>query len=288
MAYEIISFDTLTLSSHLQTPDSQNMGTGNALSSYMQIPGGYFDNYGDNVSPKGIRPIIKSGVLYAPINADLTAQLDALREKIGRRGRLVIKMSDGTIRWQWARLITCDTNAPFEAVSQWMPFLLRWETADQYWRGTVYEDDAWVVGDDTFVLGDGTAEVGESGTAAALTASSGASQSFTVTNNGNITVAAVKVTVGGGTSTLGSITYTNETTGDVWTVSNVIVDGGVKIVDGGTRLVSSAGFDAYDDFYANNSAWPTLVPGENSISVMVGGNASQDATIGWEYFDHYA
>jgi hypothetical protein len=58
MAYVISMFDGLALSPYIQRGDSQDIGTGAALTSFLQLPGGgYYDNYRDRISPQGIRPL---------------------------------------------------------------------------------------------------------------------------------------------------------------------------------------------------------------------------------------
>jgi hypothetical protein len=54
----------------------------------------------------------------------------------------------------------------------------------------------------------------------------------------------------------------------------------------GTMRQLTSRFDNWHDTF--NSVWPVLSPGDNVIGVDVTGNATQDATISWEYYEHYA
>lgn len=174
MAYVVKLFDGLEVPEYITRGDSQDMGTGSALTNFLPLPGGgFYDNYKSRKSPQGIRPVSKSGVLWGT-TAELIEQLDAWRGKIGVRGRLVIEMDDGTLRWQWARLQDVSAPRPSNAKGGWLPFTLTWITVAQDWRGIVFLDDGWTWGDETWTFGDGSAEFGTS------------AQSFNVVSSGTI------------------------------------------------------------------------------------------------------
>jgi hypothetical protein len=87
--YRIFAFDGIEI------PDynaDHNMGTGAALTSFQQLPNGFFDNYGTADSPQGIRPIVARGRILHDTAAEMRTTLDALRQKIGKRGQ-----ADGAI-----------------------------------------------------------------------------------------------------------------------------------------------------------------------------------------------
>lgn len=159
MAYELRLFDELVISPYLMPADQQDIGTGAALTSFMSLPGGgFYDNYRSRRSPQGIRPINKSGILWGNA-AELKAQIDAWRGKIGKRGKLTVQFDDGSMRWQWARLQDFSAPRPGSAKGGWLAFSATWITAAQNWRGVV-RAGGWTWGDDTWVFGDGSAEFG--------------------------------------------------------------------------------------------------------------------------------
>ena len=285
MIYTIISFDGYNLPLTLQTPDQETIGTGQALNSYMQLPDGYYDNYGTYRAPRGLQPIVKTGVLYRTDSAELFQDLDGLRAKIGVSGNLVIRMSDGSIRWQTARLREVNVRNPFEANGMWAPFNLRWETVSQYWYGEGESGAEWIIGDLSWTLGDGTASLGQGGNATVLTASP---QIVSITNNGNIESGRLTIIVTAGTSDLADLSVTYQNNLEFAKISDPVVAGDAFVLNGGGRSVTNGGVDAFGDFRMQGSTWPIMDPGQNDYEVTFTGNATQDATIEFEYNDVYA
>ena len=232
MAYRIYSFDGQLLPEYIQPGDTQNMGTGDALTGYLQLPGGgYYDQYRDQKSPQGIRPISKSCVIWGDDAEDAKDKLDALRSKIGVPGRLVVLYDDDSPRWQWARLRSVDAPRPEKAVGPWLPCRLSWETAAQWWYGIVQGED-WVVGDLSFLIGDGTAELDQNEFTFSGTGD-GTTTDLHVWQNGNITARNVRIeltTDGPNTS----YTLWNRTTGQYLIISPTYADGTIYI-DAGSR-----------------------------------------------------
>ena len=195
MAYIIYAFDGLEIPFYLSSGDEQDMGTGQALTSFAQLPGGgFFDNYGRRKSPQGIRPITKSGMVAADSAAEARAMLDTLRAKIGVRGKLTLLFDDGSMRWQWARLQSVSTPRKAADKNNWFAFDMTWISAAQHWYGIVYPAD-WTWGDGSWVFGDGTAEYGTS------THTTTAEDPVAISHNGNIDAVNVTISVtftGGG------------------------------------------------------------------------------------------
>lgn len=361
MSYRIYAFDGLELP-RLRTLDQEHdMGTGRALTSFQQLPGGFFDHYGDNRSPQGIRPITLQGWIVEDTTVALRTALDALRGKLGVRGKLTAAFEDGQLRWQWARLVAVETPSKVAHLRS-SPVELTFQTADQVWFGVVTSPAEWTWGDLAWTFGDGTAEMGEAGTEATISVSAGGLESFTVTNVGSLAARSLAVVITPGTSSITSLRYQNYTSGDMFYISQTIGVGESLIIDGGARsvwlrsallnieqsipfngttatiltttvhglttgdtvLIADTGLldgihrnivvlstsqftittdvvgsivlegtvrkltSRYDNFKSNDSRFPTLAVGENLIWLTVGGNAGQDATIGWEYNNEYA
>lgn len=209
MSYVLKLFDGLLIPEEIQRGDSQDLGTGSALTSFLPLPGGgYYDNYQDRKSPQGIRPLSKLGLFWGT-HSELRELLDDWRAKIGVRGRLTIEYDDGSLRWQWARLQDVSTPRPSNAKGGWLPFTFTWITAAQNWRGVVYGEEDWTWGDESWVFGDGSAEMGVGAQTFTL---ADADERITVTHNGNIDAPNVKLRfdmVG----TWQDLTVVNETTG---------------------------------------------------------------------------
>lgn len=361
--YRIYAFDGLALPEYVDDGGVDNLGTGAALTSFIQLPGGYYDNYGNNRAPQGIRPITKTCVLYGSTQETLKNNLDALRAKLGKRGKLSVLFDDGSMRWQWARLTNIDTPRTVDAMTKWLPCSLTWVTADQIWFKVIVSAEEWTWGDGTWTFGDGTAEIGESGTSATLTSTSSSLQSFTINHGGNIDATNVAVRITAGTSGITSWGYINYTRNEFMADDTVLAAGESITVNGGDRsawiravpvdisaiynvgsageticvcssahglttgdtveisgsayqdgvyrnvtVTSSTNFkfastrysisdgagtvtqlsSAYGSITAFKSKWPVLSPGDNSIAVYVVGNAAQDSTISWEYYEHLA
>jgi hypothetical protein len=358
MLYRIYAFDGLELTRFRTRQMQDNMGTGDALTSYMQLPGGFFDHYGDTRSPQAIRPIVQEGELFADTTAELKDLLFALRSKIGVFGKLTIEFLDNTLYWQWARLTRVDApSSKINVLS--LPVSLTFETSAQIWYRTIVSPTEWTWGDLTWTFGDGTASIGESGTSITLTSST---QAATVTHNGTIAAQNVALTVTPGTSAVTSFQYYNNTTreatrilfnvqvgemlainggnrsawiyGQPVAISNIANNAGVSIsvstsgahglIAGSYVSLSGTAWDGiykvataptgtsftilsraastiagtsgtvrkltsvYSYFAATNSSWPTLAPGNNNIMIAAAGNATADAIIGWEFYEHFA
>jgi len=87
-------------------------------------------------------------------------KFNAIRGKIGKRGKLSVMFDSGQIWWQWARLQRVHNPRPLEAKGNWLPCTLTFVTASQQWYGLIESGLAWEVGDESMYLGDGTAELG--------------------------------------------------------------------------------------------------------------------------------
>lgn len=364
MAYRLYAFDGIQLSEYLQSGDEQNMGTGAALSAYLQLPGGYYNHYAGMRAPQGIRPITKRCLLFGDDADDILDKLVEVRAKIGVEGRLTIQHDNGDLWWQWATLKNLDTAQAFEFQgAPLLPCDFTFESAAQIWFKTVVSSTEWTWGDLSWTFGDGTAEMGESGTSATFTATGGGAQIFTVNHGGNIVATNVAVSLTAGTNSITAYRYINQTTGDTFLMGSLTIASGETLtVNGGDRSVwlfgvpanitaitntggtsatitvansltagdyvriSGAGnYDGihkvltagatsftiasryargvalsstgtvekatsqYSFFATNRGQWPTLAPGDNTIYFTnVIGNAAQDATVGWEYYEHYA
>lgn len=208
MSYRIRMFDTLVLPEERQRDDTQNMGTGSAMTSFSRLPGGgFYDNYGDRRRPQNIRPITKECLITGSTEADMLTNLDALRAKLGERGKLTVEYGDGSLRWQWA--ILTDVDTPRRWVGPILPCRLRFVTAAQHWYGIDNSLEEWTWGDLSWVFGDGTASFG--GYLETETITSNA-QTVSVTHSGNIRARNLFIRITEGATANGTLTITNQTT----------------------------------------------------------------------------
>lgn len=233
MAYVIHSFDALMLPEYIQDGDSQDMGTGDALTAYLQLPGGgFYDQYRDLPSPQGIRPIVKNCILWGETAAALKENLDDLRGKIGRPGRLVVAYDDNSLRWQWARLKRVSTPRPERAKANWLPVRLEWETVAQWWYGIIAVPEDWTWGDGSWLWGDGTAEFGQNEYSYEVLASP---ETIEVEHAGNIHARNVRIEISKD-GTQSSYILWNRATGQYLAYSPTHTNGTV-VIDAGSREV---------------------------------------------------
>lgn len=219
-----------------------NMGTGAALSSFQQLPGaGYYDSYTLSKAPQGIRDVTVSAWIYSATAATRKTALDNLRKYLGVRDRLAIIYDDGTIRWQWARLMDVDAADDVRNV-QWTPVDLRFITADQYWRGVVEGTGDWTWQDGTWRWGDGTIVMAQQSTSQTITSTGGTPQTLSaVTNDGNVDTKDLRITITGPTGNgIRTMTVENTTTGNhtKWTYTAA---GASTYIDPGEHLVVDSG-----------------------------------------------
>lgn len=159
--YRVYMFDGLVLPELVDQNGGNDIGTGDAMTSFTQLPGGGFvDNYGQRVSPQNVRPVTRDCILVGNTLDELYDNFNALRGKIGKRGKLSVIFDNGQIWWQWARLQRVSTPRTLEAKLKWVACGLTFITASQQWYGVIESAEAWEVGDDSFHLGDGTTELG--------------------------------------------------------------------------------------------------------------------------------
>lgn len=267
MAYALTEFDGLTLPAYKEANQSDNLGTGVALTSYAQTPGGqFYDNYGSGVAPLGQDPIVKESRLIESSTANLRIALDALRAKKGKRGILKATFHDTTVRWLYARMV--DIHHPALRGN------LR--TADVQMI-FMPEGGVWYHATQTTASG-------------VLTATGGGTQDVVVSNAGNVNVVDLVVTVTAGATTITALTIANTTASYTTSFSGTIATTKALAVDVGAMSVLNDGANAYSSFTptTNKAQWLILQPGNNTIRFTVTGNATTNATYSIVYYSAYA
>lgn len=216
MSYRIVSFDGLATPFLRQSGDEDNMGTGSAQTDFRQTPGGgFYRMRRGKRGPQGIRPVTKSGVLRANSGAEMRAQIDAWRAKVGVYGKLTVRFSDGSLRWQWAELQDFDAPVANARGGRVLPVTLTWQTAAQYWNGRE-RDEGWTWGDLSWIFGDGQAEFGQ--VSYEYTLAAGTQNNVTVGVGGNLDVSGLTILYTPA-ATQSNITVLNQRTGQrlAWT-----------------------------------------------------------------------
>lgn len=240
--YEVILFGETPIPQGIARGHVQNMGTGNALSSYLPLPGGgWYNNYRGRKAPQGIRPITKQGRLHGTAAA-MEAYLDSWRALLGEEKKLTIRYYTGRLRWQWATLLNVDAPTKSEMKGGWADYTLSWISAAQNWRGVVFPETSWTWGDGTWLWGDGTAEMGVDRQSFSLTSSS---QAVTVVHDGSIDAPNVtlRLNISG---TWQDVTIVNETTGQQIVINRASSDTIPQLeIDAGTGSIYAMGTPKY-------------------------------------------
>lgn len=229
----------------------QDTGTGRALSSFLQLPGGgWYNNYRGKKAPKGIRPPTKQGV-FKGTHQEIQDQIDAWDALVGEFKKLTVRWYTGRLLWQWAELTDFHRPTTSEMKGGWAKYTLTWITAAQNWRRVVYGDLDWVVGDGTFLISDGTAEIGTGAMSYNLTS---ANQTINVNHGG--TINAPNVTLRFAIpDTWQDLQISNETTGQQIDIDRAASDAAPLLeIDAGARsmYVGSAPV-AIDVVYRNHN-----------------------------------
>ena len=153
MPFKISEFDGLALPEYLERGDTQSMGVGRASVDFVQMPGGgHYDNYGDDDSPREPTAISKKCVLYDTGGDSVRVQVETLRAKIGKRGRLEAIWHDDVVRWTWARLTSIDHTRNFNTRLLHLPINVTFMPQEGIW----YAEDE--VTDDTLFSGATTSD----------------------------------------------------------------------------------------------------------------------------------
>lgn len=134
MPYKLHEFITQAIPAFVERGSQQSIGTGRADTDLVRMPGGeWYDNQGDDISPRALDPITKSGVIYAVSGSTVRQQVDALRALLGAKGRLDVLWADDTVRWTWARFTSIRTTRGFAHTLTSLPVDLQYSPVGGYW-----------------------------------------------------------------------------------------------------------------------------------------------------------
>lgn len=229
-----------------------------------RLPGmdGGFDEYGDDPAARDAATIRARFVLIADTPEDMADAHDAVMA-MARYGRdvLTVETSGGDERWTYARVIDIAMPTGHDSVSDKLTEVtVDFQVALPFWYATSEDSPQ-------------------------TEACSGTSTTFIVTNAGNATAIPV-ITVDPATNLASGVTVQR-------IVSSVVVDeidydaallsSDVLVIDCRSLTVRKNGSDAYGTaFTADHPAWMRLLPGSNSLKVILGGGESASVTVAWD------
>ena len=134
MPFKLDEFISQAIPSFVDRSSVQSLGTGRADTDIVRMPSGdWYDNHGDDISPRALDPITKSGMIYALPGNSVRQQVDALRALLGAKGRLDVLWADDTVRWIWARLTSIRTPRGYDSALTSLPVELQYTPVGGYW-----------------------------------------------------------------------------------------------------------------------------------------------------------
>lgn len=106
MPYKVKSFAGDDLPDFIGRGDNQSLGTQRATEDMVRLPGGtYYDNFGNNPSPRELASITKQSEIHAAPGSSVREQIEAWRARLGEVGELAVEWHDGALRWVNARFV---------------------------------------------------------------------------------------------------------------------------------------------------------------------------------------
>lgn len=278
-SYQIYQFDGVTLPLYDQT---QDLSTGAVETSLIQTVGGAFDwagsrrrlplraaptisgQYaaevdGDRLVESAGNPIIESAGVYVvahSAHADLRAQVDALKSKVGVRGLLVRRRFDNesVTQVRTARLLEVREKGETEERGVRAALDCIFEMAGAGWRSTAQSSVSLI--NNALVESAGTLPV----------------------RNATLTVTA--------STTITRIDVACDAQGVAWSWTGSLAAGTTLVVDAEALTVRAAGADAYSGFALGSGhtadGWLYLAPGPNVVMVSVTGAASAITLAWWD------
>ncbi|MCK6578120.1 MAG: phage tail family protein [Anaerolineae bacterium] len=230
-----------------------------------RLPGldGGYDAYGDDPAPVEIGRVTWRFRLLAGSPAAMTLLRDQVRrmQSYGR-ALLTLEVDDGTQRWCYARVHNIQMADTVIAPStRAQEVVIDWQVSDPRWYSTNADSPQ-------------------------VEACSGAATTFTVVNNGTA-AALAKISIDPGTAISASGLTVQRLVDSVaideaeYAAALLATD--ALVIDAQTLTVTKNGSDAYsNDFSANHPAWMRLLPGSNTIKVILGAAETADVTVEWD------
>ena len=282
MSYILERFGTVTLPFLNPVGDA---GTGPSRNPLVEVPGGWFDALGGEQAPRAQTTITKKGTITAATAAALQSTFAALRAMRGKRDKLYRRQPDGTVEWTRARLMQIAGEKIYRQKNIYIDLDLTFLMIDPIWYGASH-GDGWLLDSGEYL--DVGLMLDENDTLFDITA--GAVTPIVLNNGGNAAVRNIILTLahsGGGN--IEQLSVVNATNGSYFAWSNNLPAGDDLVIDCGAMSVEADGVDAYAYFvlHATHSIteWLRLEPGDNSLTVTVGGATATGITLAFDYSD---
>lgn len=269
--YRLTRFGTLDLEHYNQV---DTIGSGSTPTSYQLLPGGgALDRFGDRQMHPGAVERTKS--LRLRVSAETSTQeYMALLSLRGRRDRLYRRLVDGSVQWIYARLVEVGAQRNFEQAKFRViqDIDLRFVTEDAFWRGALRS--IWYFDSGEYF------DTGLYFDSSLIYPLTGNPTKFTVDLSSDIGMAptrAIVLTISAGNAAMSNITIVR-TGGESLTFSGTVAANKQLVIDTGTMQVLNDGADAYASLIlaptADLSAWFTLLPGDNPVTVSFSGGGT--------------
>lgn len=233
----------------------------------VRLPGlhGGFDSDHDSESRADVGQVTVQFVLVSATREGMQAKIDAVRALAYQGRQLLTKQPHGTAnpRWCYARVGTIAlTQRVAEQDLLRQAVTVQFQVSDPFW----YEDEATVV-----------------------IAAAGTSTDDSAANGGNAP-ALVKVTVAVGAGDSAQNPTVQRIVGgeavDEMAYSGVVSAGETLIMDARGKAVTLDDDPAYENFAAAEPDWFVLMPGSNTIRVLME-NEGDEATVTVAYYPTY-
>lgn len=238
---------------------------GSAVPRTERLPGmdGGYDAYGDGTAPSEIGTVRYRFVLVATTASEMAGKIDAVMGIVGYgRAKLTAETHGGDERWTWARVNNIHLPVGRDVMSNRQnEVTIDWQVALPRWYST-------------------------NGDSPQVEACSGTATTFTVVNNGTA-AALAKISIDPGTAiSAGGVTVQRlvDSVGiDEVAYAAALLATDALVIDAQTLTVTKNGADAYSNYFsANHPAWMRLLPGDNTIKVVLGAGETADVTFEWD------
>ncbi|MCK6580366.1 MAG: phage tail family protein [Anaerolineae bacterium] len=230
-----------------------------------RLPGmdGGYNPLGADAFPSEIGTVRYRFVLVADTPAEMTIKIDAVLA-MARYGRatLTAETHGGDQRFCYGTVNNVSLSVDADVYSdKIVEVIIDWQVSDPRWYSTSADSPQ-------------------------VEACSGASTTFTVVNNGTASALA-KISIDPGTA-ISASGVTVQRLVDSVAIDEVeyaaaLLATDALVINAQTLTVTKNGSDAYlNDFSANHPAWFRLLPGDNTIKVVLGAAETADVTFEWD------
>ena len=238
-----------------------------------------WDNYQDDQSTESPARYRTAFEIVETTAAAVQTKRDQIRARRGLVRRLWAQMPDETMRFVWARLSAIRMEHDYR-YTFYQPVELEFEVAQPGWNGSGH-GVGWTLDSGEYL------DDGEWLDEADVTTLTSSGMTVTINNGGNRPQTAITITITGGTSSISNIRLVCSPC-DI-KFSGTVAAGQSCIINTATKSVLNNAVNAYASFSLEAghtvADWFRLAAGDNTVTITYSGNATNNATITWEYCD---